>query len=161
MQIVVMGVSGAGKSVIGRALAAQLSFPYIDGDDLHPAANIAKMRSGVPLDDDDRAPWLERVGTWLAQHTQGVVSCSALRRRYRDRLREAAPGARFVQLNVDTERLTQRLSARRGHFMPGSLLASQLSAFEPLTPDEHGVLLDNDGGTPDEIAARAVELLRR
>jgi gluconokinase len=153
MQIVVMGVSGSGKTVVGRALAARLGLPYADGDDFHSAANIAKMKSGLPLDDADRAPWLDAVGAWLAER-DGVVSCSALRRAYRDRLRCFAPQALFVQLNVDPRVLKERVEARQGHFMPSSLLGSQLATFEPLAPDEHGIILDNTRGTPADVAAR-------
>ena len=153
MQIVVMGVSGSGKTVVGRALAARLGLPYADGDEFHSPANIAKMKSGVPLDDADRAPWLDAVGAWLAER-QGVVSCSALKRAYRDRLRCSVPHALFVQLNVDPKVLQERVEARQGHFMPSSLLPSQLATFEPLALEEHGLIIDNTRGTPTDVAAR-------
>ncbi|HEX5661754.1 MAG TPA: gluconokinase [Polyangiales bacterium] len=153
MQIVVMGVSGSGKSVVGEALAARLGVPFVDGDSLHSAENVAKMASGTALTDVDRAPWLDAVGAWLAAH-QGVVACSALRRTYRDRLRAFAPAARFVQLNVDPQLLKARLDTRQHHFMPSTLLRSQLAIFEPLGTDENGVAVDNTGGTPEEVAAR-------
>jgi gluconokinase len=153
MQIVVMGVSGSGKTTVGQALAARLRLPYADGDAFHPQANLTKMASGMPLNDADRAPWLDAVGAWLVAH-EGVVSCSALRRAYRDRLRAFAPGAHFVQLNVDPAILKERIDARHGHFMPSSLLHSQLATLEPLAPDEKGVIVDNVGGSPAEVAAR-------
>lgn len=153
MRIVVMGVSGSGKSALGRALAARLGLPYADGDDLHSQENIRKMRRGEPLDDADRAPWLDAVGSWLAGR-DGVVSCSALKRAYRDRLRAHAPDAYFVQLNVDRETLRARLERRAGHFMPASLLDSQLATLEPLAVDEVGVQIDDTGASPAQVAAR-------
>ncbi len=152
MQIVVMGVSGSGKTVVGRALAKRLDLPYADGDSFHSAANIAKMKRGVPLDDADRAPWLDAVGQWL-ESKQGVVSCSALKRAYRDRLRAFAPNAFFVQLNVSEATLRARVEAREHHFMPGSLLKSQLATLEPLAADENGVAIDNTGASPEQVAA--------
>lgn len=138
--IVMMGVSGSGKSVVGAALAAALGVPFADGDDLHPRANVEKMRAGVPLADEDRWPWLDRCGAWLAEHDGGgVLACSALRRSYRDRLRTHASSVRFVELDVDEAVLTDRLARRTGHFMPASLLASQLATLEPLADDEPGV----------------------
>jgi gluconokinase len=133
MVIVVMGVSGSGKSTLGRALAAAEGWAFQEGDDLHPQANIDKMRAGKPLDDADRAPWLDRVGTWmtgeLQVHRTGVVSCSALRRSYRDRLRLAGSSVRFVFIQVSRGELLRRLQ-RRAHFMPAALLDSQLQALE-------------------------------
>jgi gluconokinase len=153
MKVVVMGVSGSGKTVVGEALARRLALPYADGDAFHSEANVAKMANGVALDDLDRAPWLDAVGTWLAEH-DGVVSCSALRRAYRDHLRTFAPRAFFVQLNVTEELLRLRIDGRKDHFMPSSLLRSQLALLEPLAPDEQGVQIDNAGETPDEVAAK-------
>lgn len=142
--IVVMGVSGCGKSTIGALLAARLGLPYAEGDDYHPTANIQKMAAGIPLTDEDRAPWLAIVGVWLREHEEsgGVVACSALRRVYRDQLRAGAPDAFFVHLAVDRAELVRRLSGRHGHFMPTTLLDSQLATLEPLQPDEAGVTLD-------------------
>jgi len=139
--IVVMGVSGSGKSVVGAALATALGLPYADGDDLHPQANVEKMRAEVPLTDEDRLPWLDRCGGWLAEHevTGGVLACSALRRSYRDRIRRHAPAVRFVELDVPEPVLRDRLLNRTGHFMPASLLDSQLATLEPLGGDEPGV----------------------
>ncbi len=141
--LVVMGVSGSGKSTVGAALAQRLRVPFEDADDLHPPANIAKMSRGEPLDDDDRHPWLELVGQWLAAHEDGgVMSCSALRRSYRDQIRGLAPDVRFLLLSGTKEVIAARQAARPGHFMPASLLASQFATLEPLAPDEDGVVID-------------------
>ena len=145
--VVVMGVSGSGKSTVGAALAARLGVPFADGDDLHPAANIAKMSAGRPLDDADRRPWLEEVGRWLAGHESsgGVITCSALKRSYRDLLRRFAPNAELVHLHGRHDVIARRQADRPGHFMPPSLLASQFAALEPLDAVEAGVVLDVDG----------------
>jgi gluconokinase len=151
--VVVMGVAGVGKTEIGRRLAARLEVAYADGDAFHPAANVAKMAAGTPLTDDDRRPWLAAVGAWLAGHDPdgGVVSCSALRRAYRDVLVAAAPRVVFLHLAGDPDLIRTRME-RRDHFMPPSLLASQLAALEPLAPDEDGVTLDV-AEPPDAIVA--------
>ncbi|BBA96445.1 putative gluconokinase [Actinacidiphila reveromycinica] len=145
--VVIMGVSGSGKTTIGGLLAARLGVPYAEADDFHPAANLAKMASGRPLDDADRAPWLDTIAEWLAGRglRGGVVSCSALRRRYRDRLREAAPGLFFAHLDGTPELIAARLAGRTHHFMPPALLASQFEALEPLEPDESGTAVPIDG----------------
>lgn len=141
--VVVMGVSGSGKSIVGAALAQRLQVPFADADDLHPKANVAKMIAGHPLDDDDRYAWLEAVGEWLARHRDGgVMSCSALKRRYRDQLRAHCPSIVFLHLSGSPEVIGVRQAARRGHFMPAALLKSQFDALEPLGPDEHGVVAD-------------------
>jgi gluconokinase len=139
-----MGVSGSGKSVVGVALAERLRVPFADGDDFHPSTNLAKMRAGEPLDDSDRWPWLEAVGAWLSRHDErgGVISCSALKRKYRDQLRSHAPRVVFVLLHGDREVIEKRVSSRSDHFMPGSLLSSQFAALEPLAPDEDGIVVD-------------------
>ena len=144
--LVVMGVSGSGKSTVGAALAQRLRVPFADADDLHPAANIAKMSAGQSLDDRDRWPWLETIGAWLHAHerTGGVMSCSALKRRYRDQLRHHAPGVTFVHLDGSHEVIAARQASRPGHFMPASLLHSQFATLEPLAPDERGVVIDVD-----------------
>lgn len=153
--VVVMGVSGSGKSTVGVALARRLGVAFADADDLHPRANIAKMTAGVPLDDADRWPWLDLVGGWLAEHDRegGVVSCSALRRSYRDRLRRHAPRSRFVHLDGPREVIARRQADRAGHFMPASLLDSQLATLEPLGPDEDGVVLDLGQGVDALVQA--------
>ena len=143
--IVVMGVSGSGKSTVGAALAQRLRVPFADADDFHPPANIAKMTAGHPLNDDDRRPWLESIGVWLADHGEGgVMSCSALKRSYRDQLRDHCPSAEFLHLVGTPEVIGGRQASRPGHFMPASLLASQFATLEPLEPDEHGVDVDVD-----------------
>ena len=137
--VVLMGVAGSGKSTIASRLAARLGWDEIDGDDLHPAANIAKMAAGHPLDDADRAPWLDRVAAWIDEHLasgrSGVITCSALRRSYRDRLRR--DGVDLVLLTADPATLAMRLRTRPEHFMGSGMLASQLATFEPPDADEH------------------------
>jgi gluconokinase len=141
--IVVMGVSGSGKSTVGAALAQRLRVPFADADDFHPAANIAKMTAGQPLDDDDRYPWLEAVGEWLAEHPHGgVMSCSALKRKYRDQLRRHCPAIEFVHLSGSPGVIADRQASRPGHFMPAALMASQFATLEPLQPDERGVRIN-------------------
>jgi gluconokinase len=144
LPIVVMGVSGSGKSTVGAALAQRLGVPFADADDFHPPANVAKMQAGVALDDDDRYPWLEAVGRWLAEHCSdgGVMSCSALNRKYRDQLKSHCPRTEFVHLSGSPEVIAARQASRPGHFMPASLMASQFATLEPLEPDERGVTLD-------------------
>ncbi|GAB3199819.1 gluconokinase [Nocardioides hungaricus] len=143
--LVVMGVSGSGKSTVGAAIAQRLRVPFEDADDLHPSANIAKMSRGEPLDDSDRYPWLELVGEWLAVHEDGgVMGCSALKRKYRDQLRQHAPGVRFLLLEGSREVIERRQASRPGHFMPASLLTSQFATLEPLAPDEDGIVIDVD-----------------
>jgi gluconokinase len=143
--LVVMGVSGSGKSTVGAALAQRMRVPYEDADDLHPPENIAKMSAGHALDDHDRHPWLEKVGQWLADHPEGgVMSCSALKRKYRDQLRHHAPHLGFLLLEGTSEVISRRQASRPGHFMPASLLRSQFATLEPLQPDEDGVVIDVD-----------------
>lgn len=154
--LVVMGVSGSGKSTVGAALAHELGVPFGDADDFHPAANVAKMAAGVPLDDEDRAPWLETIGRWLASHEGGgVVSCSALKRAYRDRLRDHAPYVEFVHLHGSYDVIARRQASRPGHFMPASLLQSQFDTLEPLEADEAGLVLDVDQ-TVDQLVEQAM-----
>lgn len=148
--IVVMGVSGSGKSTVGAALAQRLRVPYADADDFHPPANVAKMTAGHPLDDDDRWPWLEAIGAWLVAHDAGVITCSALKRSYRDVLREHRPDVLFVHLHGDREVITRRQATRPGHFMPASLLDSQFATLEPLAADELGFVVDIDRSV-DEV----------
>jgi gluconokinase len=144
--IVVMGVSGSGKSTVGAALAQRLRVPFADADDFHPEANIAKMTAGEPLNDDDRYPWLEAIGEWLAKRGEdgGVVSCSALKRKYRDQLRLHCADVEFLHLSGSPEVIGKRQASRPGHFMPASLLESQFRTLEPLEPDERGIVIDVD-----------------
>jgi carbohydrate kinase (thermoresistant glucokinase family) len=157
--VVVMGVSGCGKSTVGALLASQLGVPFADADDLHPPRNVAKMSAGQPLTDEDRWPWLARVGAELATAPDGmVVACSALRRRYRDAIRTATPDTVFVHLAAPRVRLADRMAARLDHFMPAALLDSQLATLEPLEPDERGFVLDVTP-PPSELARRAAAVL--
>ena len=155
-----MGISGSGKSTVGAALARHLGVPYADGDDFHTAANVAKMSVGRPLTDADRLPWLRAVADWLAEHevTGGVVSCSALRRRYRDILRSGAPDVVFVHLDGDPALARQRSAHRHSHFMPPGLVASQEATLEPLEPDESGIVIGFDQPS-DELVKAAVDRL--
>ena len=143
---VIMGVSGSGKSTVGSALAAFYAIPFLEGDAFHPQHNVTKMASGVPLDDHDRAGWLQALAAELEQaeiHDRGLVlSCSALKRRYRDLLRAADPQVRFVHLAGPRELIAERMHARPDHYMPPALLESQLRILEPLQPDEDGLTLD-------------------
>lgn|SRR5450830_529022 len=151
---VVMGVSGCGKSSIGEMLAAQLGVPFIEGDTFHSAANVAKMSAGIALTDDDRHDWLVTLRDKLAAREGGVVlSCSSLKRAYRDLLRGAGGDVRFVHLAGERSLLEQRVSNRPGHYMPPSLLDSQLRTLEPLQPDEAGVTL-NIRDTPEQLVAQ-------
>jgi gluconokinase len=153
-RLVVMGVSGSGKSTVGLRLAERLGVPFVDGDDLHPDANKAKMAGGTPLEDADRWPWLALVGEAMAQSPTGiVVACSALKRSYRDAIRAKAPDARFVYLRVPRDVLEQRLQHRPGHFMPASLLASQLQTLEEPTGEERPVVVEADAPLDATVAA--------
>ncbi len=164
--IVVMGVSGSGKSTVGAALAQRTRVPFADADDFHPPANIEKMTSGHPLTDDDRYPWLEAIGEWLGAHCDegGVMSCSALKRSYRDQLRTHCRDVIFLHLAGSPEVIGRRQASRAGHFMPASLLASQFETLEPLQSDERGVTIDVDQDIDsvvenylEETASRATE----
>ncbi|MCX4695207.1 gluconokinase [Streptomyces sp. NBC_01408] len=160
--IVVMGVAGTGKTTMGRLLAEALGIPYAEGDAFHPAANVAKMSAGTPLDDADRRPWLDAIGEWIRNRAGtrgGVVSASALKRAYRDRLRASAPRAVFVHLTGERPLIEQRMAARKGHFMPTTLLDSQFATLEPLQEDEPGIVVDVSG-SPEDITARALAALR-
>jgi gluconokinase len=153
-----MGVSGSGKSTIGSALAMDLGVPFVDADDLHPLTNVERMRAGIPLQDDDRWPWLAEVGRVIAESGDGgiVVACSALRRSYREAILKEAPATRFVLLHGSRELLLTRMGARTEHFMPASLLDSQLATLEPLGADEPGITVAADSAQQelvDEVAA--------
>ena len=151
---VVMGVAGCGKSTVGQALAATLGVPFVDGDDFHSPEARAKMTAGVPLTDEDRWPWLDRLVAWMDDHEEsgGVVACSALRRAYRDRLRNTRMTLAFAELDVDPVELRRRMAERVGHYMPVTLLESQLAALEPLDATE-GVRLDGTLPVPDLVTA--------
>jgi carbohydrate kinase (thermoresistant glucokinase family) len=159
-RIVVMGVSGCGKSSVGIALAEALGARFIDGDDLHPEANKAKMGAGIPLNDADRWPWLDLVGQELVAGPATVIACSALKRAYRDRIRTAAPKTFFVHLDGSRDLLAKRLGARTGHFMPATLLDSQLAILEPLGSDESGCVLKVESAISD-LVSQAREALAR
>jgi gluconokinase len=155
--IVVMGVSGAGKTSAAQEITRQLGWDYIEGDDLHPEANVAKMAAGTPLDDDDRWPWLRRIAEVIGEHeaagTSLVVTCSALKRSYRDLLREGHPSVWFAHVDVPREVLAARLAARTNHYMPPSLLDSQLATLEPLGDDEPGDVIAGNGPLDATVAA--------
>lgn len=167
LQIVVMGVSGCGKSTVGKLLASQLGARFIDGDDLHPKANRDKMASGIALTDDDRWPWLDLVGAALAgapnpvdvfevvKPTGTVVACSALKKSYRDRILSLAPNTQFVHLHGSPELLSSRMKSREGHFMKAEMLKSQLDTLEELGPDEPGRVYDISLPV-EEIVARVL-----
>lgn len=160
--LVVMGVSGSGKSTVARRLAEQLGRPYAEGDEFHPPENIAAMSAGTPLTDDQRRPWLAALRDWMTEQADAghstVVACSALRVAYRDVLREAAGTVRFVHLVGEAELIAGRQAQRAGHFMPPSLMASQLASLEPLGPDEDGVAVPVTAG-PDEVTAQVLDVL--
>lgn len=152
LPLVVMGIAGAGKTTLAEALAARLGRSFVEGDALHSAEAVAKMRSGEPLDDTDRAPWLANVAAALTYDPRVVVTCSALRRRYRDRLR-AAGELFFVHVQVPAEVARERVGRRPGHFMPAALVDSQLAALEPLARDENGIGVDGTLPVAEQVAA--------
>lgn len=159
-RVIVMGVSGCGKSTVGELLGAELDAGFLDGDSLHPQANIDKMAAGQPLDDADREPWLREVGNRLGTvgNESMVIACSALKRKYRDLIRAQAPGTVFIHLHGSEELLTERMGSRPGHFMPVGLLQSQLATLEPLEADEFGLVLDI-AQPPSELVQDAVAWL--
>ncbi len=160
LRVLIMGVSGCGKSRVGVELSARLGIPFVEGDELHPAANIAKMSSGMPLTDDDRWPWLDRVAGTLSQRAPVIVSCSALRRVYRDRIRSGAGGpVRIIHLCGSKDTIASRLAARKGHFMPASLLESQFAALEP--PDPAEALTVDISGSVDALVELIASSLQR
>jgi gluconokinase len=158
--VVVMGVSGSGKSTVGIALADRLGLPYKDADDFHPQATIDKMAAGHPLNDDDRAPWLKAIGAWLAEHdgAGAVASCSALKHRYRETLLAAAPQIHFLHLSGAADVISERMKHRPEHFMKASMLQSQIETLEPLTDDEPGIAIDVSRSV-DEIVDEFVRYL--
>ena len=162
--LVVMGVSGCGKSTIGALLAERLGWPFEDGDSFHPPANVAKMRAGTPLTDADRGPWLAALAARIAQArasgTGVVIACSALRRAYRDALRDGHGDLRFLHLTGDPSLIMARQAARQGHYMPASLIASQFATLEAPETEPDAIDLDVDAG-PAEIVRKAMAALRR
>lgn len=158
--LLITGVSGSGKSTIGPLLAARLGWEYAEADAFHPQRNIAKMAAGHPLDDADREPWLEAIGAWIDATTRAgrpaVVTCSALKRAYRDKLRKGRPKVRLIYLDADQRIVGGRLAARSGHFFPAQLLASQFRDLERPGPDEHALVVDV-AATPDRIVERLIE----
>jgi len=157
--VIVMGVTGAGKSTIAEALNRQLGWNFQEGDDLHPAANIAKMHAGMPLTDADRAPWLAAVKAWidarLAAAEPGLITCSALKRSYRDFLVAGRPTVRILYLRADRATLESHLAHRTGHFMPPSLLQSQLNTLEEPAPDEHAITVQLRDTVQETVAEAA------
>jgi gluconokinase len=158
--VLVMGVSGAGKSTIGALLAAALGVPFADADGFHPPVNVAKMAAGTPLTDEDRWPWLAAIGAWLDAQagTGGVATCSALKRSYRDRLRAGRPGLRLLHLHGDPGLIGTRQAARPGHFMPASLMASQFATLEPPAPEEGAIVL-SVAAAPEAVLRDALAAL--
>lgn len=164
LAVVVMGVSGSGKSTVAAGIAAALGLHFIDGDGLHPAANVARMQAGTPLRDEDRWPWLDRIGAGLSdavQWPEGVaIACSALKRVYRDRIRAAAPGVRFVFLDGPAELIGARMAGRVGHYMPATLLQSQLRTLEPPAVDEVDAMRIDIELAVDEVIGIVLRTLR-
>lgn len=163
--LVVMGVSGSGKTTIGEALADRLGWPFKEGDELHPPANVAKMAAGRALDDGDRAPWLAAIGDWIddwrRRCASGVITCSALKRAYRQGLARGRPEVRFVYLEGDEALVAERLARRRGHFMPSSLLASQFADLEAPTAEEGAIVVDIRGPVDAQVEHVVRRLARR
>lgn len=161
--VVVMGVSGSGKTTVAKELAKALGAQFLEGDDLHPPANVEKMSRGTPLDDADRLPWLRRIAreidAWRARGEAGVVTCSALKRSYRDILIGDRPDVALVYLRGSRELIQQRMAARHAHFMPVALLDSQFATLQEPTPDERPITVDVDG-TPAEIVAAILATLK-
>jgi gluconokinase len=157
-----MGVAASGKTTIATRLAARLSYTFADADEFHPTANVAKMARGEALTDADREPWLKTLAAWIATQHEAchstVLACSALKRRYRDTLRTAAPQVLFIHLTAPREALRERIKSRLGHFVPPELLESQLATLEPLQSDEPGITLDATA-LPDAIIARVLDHL--
>ncbi len=158
-----MGVSATGKSTVARTLADELDWTFVEGDDLHPAGNVARMESGLPLTDEDRAPWLDAINRVARQHAaagrSSVITCSALRRAYRERLHDGVDAMFFLHLHASYDVLEPRMQQRQKHFMPTGLLRSQLETLEPLEDDEDGVVVDVSPGAA-EVAQDALAALR-
>lgn len=162
MIVVVMGVSGSGKTTVGKLLAERLGWQYQEGDALHPPENVAKMSTGTPLTDADRIPWLHRIAAriddWRSRGESGVVTCSALKRTYRDIIIGERPDVGLVHLKGSRELIGQRMAARKGHFMPAALLDTQFATLQEPAPEERAIVVDV-GGTPAEIVDEIVRRL--
>jgi gluconokinase len=160
--VVVMGVSGSGKTTVAKGISTSTGLTFAEADEFHSEFNVAMMRAGLPLDDADRWPWLRALAAWVAaRSTEGVstvLACSALTRSYRDVLRQGSPGMDFVHLDGSAEVIRERMSSRAGHYMPASLLDSQIATLEPLQADESGLVLDVSL-PPDELVSAAVSRL--
>jgi gluconokinase len=164
VSLVVMGVSGSGKTTVATEVARRLGWEFTEGDDHHPKANVEKMAAGHPLDDDDRRPWLEDLAAWIGGHeAEGrscVLTCSALKRRYRDLLRNGHPSVFFAHVSGPQELITERVSHRAGHYMPPSLVPSQFATLEPLADDEPGRVVPAVG-SPDQVVDELLADLER
>jgi gluconokinase len=164
MILMVAGVSGSGKTTVGALLAGRLGWQFADADAFHPAANVAKMVAGIPLTDADRAPWLAAIEAWMderaARGESAVVTCSALKRAYRDTLLGGRPEARMIFLSVDREEVAGRLTARHGHFFPAALLSSQFDALEPPRPDEPRVTVVPGGHDPQQTVTAIIAIVQ-
>jgi len=162
--IVVMGVSGSGKSTVAAGLVDRLGWEFAEGDDFHPPENVEKMRSGHALEDGDRWPWLRRLATWIGEHEatgrNAVVTCSALKRAYRDLIRDGHPSVWFAHVSADPGLIRDRVEQRSGHYMPPLLLGSQLATLEPLQPDEPGAVVSGVA-PPAEVADQILDALRK
>jgi gluconokinase len=162
--LVVMGVTGSGKTTVATEVARRLGWDFTEGDDHHPAANVEKMRQGIPLDDRDRRPWLLELAAWVGRHEQEgrscVLTCSALKRSYRDLLRDGHPSVWFAHVSGPRELITDRVSQRRGHYMPASLVPSQFAALEPLQDDEPGRVIPATG-SPEQVVDELLADLAR
>ena len=162
--LVVMGVSGSGKTTVAKALAERLDWPFQEGDSLHPPANVEKMSHGIPLTDADRWPWLDKVAAWIDgqidKGQSGVITCSMLKRSYRDKVIGTKPDVRLMFLDGDEDVLAERMAKRKNHYMPSSLLASQLAALERPMPEERPIVVDFEGSV-DEVVEAALQLVER
>ncbi|KAA0968244.1 gluconokinase [Aureimonas fodinaquatilis] len=160
--IMVMGPSGVGKTTTAKAIANALNWTFAEGDEFHPASNIAKMSAGIPLDDQDRQPWLETIRDWMTQKSKEgvntVITCSALKRRYRDILQGTEADLRFLQLDAPVQLVGERMSRRSDHYMPLSLLNSQFDALEPLQSDENGIVISVEEN-PEQVVSAALQAL--
>jgi gluconokinase len=164
VSLVVMGVTGSGKTTVAKEVARRLGWDFTEGDDHHPAANVEKMRTGIPLDDDDRLPWLLELAAWIGRHEQEgrscVLTCSALKRTYRDILRDGHPSVWFAHVAGPQDLITARVSQRTNHYMPSSLVPSQFATLEPLQDDEPGRVIPATG-SPEQVVDELLADLQR